>query len=1038
MMKSYLSSVMVIVGILFMCLPASAQRRISGTITDSQGEAVVGVAVYQEHTNNWTLTDANGKFSLNVPDGAVITVSCVGFKEQIFTVGEKSVYALSLVDEYSSLESAEVVAYGTQQRVSVTGALSSVKAESLTRTPVSSVNNILAGQLTGVTTVQYSGEPGYDAAEIYVRGKGTWGDSAPLIQVDGVERSMFDLNPDDIESITVLKDASATAVFGVRGANGVILVTTKRGAEGKAKVNVNTSFSVLTPNKLVRQADSYQYALFYNKMRKNDGEEPAFSDEVIELFRNQSDPIRFPSVQWTDYIMLKATTQQNHTISISGGSSKARYFVSAGFLEHSGLFNEFDRDYHYGFQYHRFNYRTNLDIDVTPTTLVSLNVAGVVGHTERPPIGDPSTILLDVFHATPFSSPGLIDDKFVMTTTDYADGPRLPFVGTSGLMHVINNGGGYKSEAQNKLQMDLALTQKLDFITKGLNFKIKGSYNSSFSMSEWGTRSTATYYPVKQADGTFAYKIDGKDTPLSHRKQMDGKGRDWYAEASLNYARTFGNHSVTALALYNQSKTYYPSTYSDLPRGYVGLVGRLTYDYKKRYLAEFNVGYNGSENFAPDRRYGFFPAGSAGWVVSDEPFFSPLKSVFSFFKLRASVGLVGNDKIGGNRFMYLSDPYVVGNTQMITRNGYGYNFGVDNNSYYPGAYLSSTNNPEVSWEKALKQNYGLDFNLFNDKLSVSVDRYKEHRTGILLQDATAPILLGFSVPYANLGIVDSDGWESSVKWSDRFSKSSISYWLQFNFSSNNNVIVEMKEAPKNNDFQYLKGHRIGSRSLYQFFRYYDSDTPRLYEETFGKPYPTQLVELKDGDAVFVDLDGNGVVDANDMTRDLGYTDDPKYVVGLNGGFTWKAFEMSMQWTGAFGVSRLIEETYRMPFRSRTEYKQGGLIEYMIDNTWDPENPSQNAMYPRATWVNGQTNNYQNSGLYEKDASYIRLKTLMIAYNFDNRFLRQIGIPRAQLALSGLNLLTFTSYQWGDPESSASSIPTYPLTRSYTVSLKINF
>ena len=1038
MMKSYLSSVMVIVGILFMCLPASAQRRISGTITDSQGEAVFGVAVYQEHTNNGTLTDTNGKFSLNVPDGAVITVSCLGFKEQNFTVGEKSVYALSLVDEYSSLESAEVVAYGTQQRVTVTGALSSVKAESLTRTPVSSVNNILAGQLTGVTTVQYSGEPGYDAAEIYVRGKGTWGDSAPLIQVDGVERSMFDLSPDDIESITVLKDASATAVFGVRGANGVILVTTKRGAEGKAKVNVNTSFSVITPTKMVRQADSYQYALFYNKMRANDGEEPAFSDEVIELFKNQSDPIRFPSVQWTDYIMLKATTQQNHTVSISGGSKKARYFISAGFLEQSGLFNEFGRDYDYGFQHHRYNYRSNLDVDVTPTTLVSFNMAGVVSHTERPPIGDPSTILMDVFHATPFSSPGLIDDKYVETTTDYADGPRLPFVGSSGLMHVINNGGGYKSEAQNKLQMDLSLTQKLDFITEGLSFKMKGSYNSSFNMSEWGTRSTATYHPILQADGTMAYKISGKDTPISHRKQMDGKGRDWYAEASLNYNRTFGDHSVSALALYNQSKTYYPSTYSDIPRGYVGLVGRMTYDYKKRYLAEFNVGYNGSENFAPGLRYGFFPAGSIGWVVSDEPFFAPLKKVFSFFKLRASCGLVGNDKIGGNRFMYLSDPYAIGDTQMMTRNGYGYNFGVNSNQYYPGAHQSETNNPEVSWEKALKQNYGLDFSLFSERLSASFDYYTEHRTGILLRDETAPTLLGFSVPYSNFGIVDSRGWEGSIKWSDRSANNNIYYWLQLNMSANQNEIIEMKEAPKNNLYQYLKGHRIGARSLYQFFRYYDADTPRLYEEAFGMPFPTQLVELKDGDAVFVDLDGNGYIDGNDMTRDLGYTDDPMYVMGLNGGLTWKAFEMSMQWTGAFGVSRLIEETYRLPFRSRTEYKQGGLIEYMLDHTWDPEHPSQDAEYPRATWVNGQTNNYQDCDLYEKNASYVRLKSLMVAYNFDTAFLRRLGITKAQLALSGLNLLTFTPYKWGDPESKATSIPTYPLTRNYTVSLKINF
>ena len=1034
-MKIHLRIVLALAGILCAALPASAQRTISGNVKDTDGYEVIGAGVFQEGTNNGTVTDLDGNFVLTVPDGAEITVSSIGYKTVTFTIDSRTEYTIVLESDSEALEGVEIVAYGTQQKVSVTGSLSSVKSEDIVRTPVSSVGNVLAGQLSGVTTVQYSGEPGSDAATIFVRGKGTWSDSSPLIQVDGVERSMSDINPEDIESITVLKDASATAVFGVRGANGVILVTTKRGAQGKATVNVNTSFSILTPTALVEQADSYDYAMFYNQMRLNDGSPEVFSPEVIEKFRTNSDPIRFPSTRWTDYMMKDMTTQQNHSVNISGGTDRVRYFVSAGFMNQGGLFEEFGSPYHFGYQYQRFNYRANLDLDVTNTTKISFNVAGVVSDADKPRTGQGSTgMLRNIYYATPFSSPGLVDGKLVTTTTDYSDGVTLPFTGTNGLEYYSI--GGFISTTINKLQMDLALEQELDFITKGLLFKVKGSYNTQYSSVMTGTADRATYQPVIQPDGSLLYRKSGENTPISYDDSMS-KARDWYFEASLNYNRTFGDHSVTGLVLYNQSKEYYPSSYSDIPRGYVGLVGRATYDYKKRYLLEFNIGYNGSENFHPDRRFGVFPAGSVGWVVSDEPFFEPIKSVVSFFKLRASWGLVGNDKIGGSRFMYLADPYIVNNSSLATRSGWAYNFGVDNSTNHLGSYENARNNPNVSWEKAFKQNYGVDANFLGERLQASFDYYLEHRTDILLRNLTAPGIIGFDVPYANLGAVDSWGWEASLKWADRTGQN-FNYWVNVNVSHNQNKVLEKYEQPYSNDYQYEKGNRIGARYMYQFFEFYNEDTPRRYEETFGQPFPQQLVELKDGDAVFVDLDGNGIIDGNDKTRQLGYTDDPEYVLGLNAGFNWKNFEFNMQWTGAWGVTRMLGESFRMPFRSRTDYTTGGLLQYIVDNSWDPTNPSQDAEYPRATWTNGQVNNYQDCALYEKDASYLRLKTLMIAYNFDFPFFERLGISRAQLAFSGYNLLTFTPYIWGDPETTASTDPTYPLQRTYTLSLKLNF
>ena len=557
---------------------AAAQQKISGTVRDADGQAVIGAGVFLKDSTTGTVTDVDGKFTLTLPSGSVVTVSCIGYKDATFRVGSRSVYDVILEEDSTSLEGVEIVAYGTQKKVSVTGALSSVKSDDLLRTPVSNVNNVLAGQLSGVTTIQYSGEPGSDAATVFVRGKGTWTDSSPLIQVDGVERSMSDINPEDIENITVLKDASATAVFGVRGANGVILVTTKRGSEGKAKITVNTSFSLLTPTDLVRQAGSYDYAVFHNKMRANDDKPEMFSPAVVQKFLDQSDPIRFPSVQWTDYMMKKVTTQSNHSINISGGTKRVKYFVSAGFMNQGGLFKEFDAPHHLGYQYNRFNYRANLDLNVTTTTKISFDVSGNVNNADKPRTGQGSTgMIRNIYFSTPFSSPGLVDGKYVTTTTDYSDGLTLPFTGVNGLEYYTI--GGYIASNVNKLQMDLSLNQDLKFITKGLSFKVKGSYNSIFTATQTGTAGVASYSPVIQPDGSMKYRKSGENTPLSYSEAL-GKARNWYFETSLNYARTFGGHSVSGLVLYNQSKEYYPGTYSDIPRGYVGLVGRATYDYR--------------------------------------------------------------------------------------------------------------------------------------------------------------------------------------------------------------------------------------------------------------------------------------------------------------------------------------------------------------------------------------------------------------------------------------------------------------------------
>jgi len=1026
--------------LLVLCLAGSIELQaqesqsgtISGTVVDDLGESCIGVSVVVvgEGDIQGTVTDFDGRFTIKkVPAGAKLRFSYVGFatREETATDG----MTVQLKPENVQLQGVEVVAYGKQKKVTVTGAISSVKGEELTHTPVGNVTDVLAGMITGVSTVQATGEPGSNSTSIFVRGKSTFADggTSPLIQVDGVEREMYDIDPEDIESITVLKDASATAVFGIRGANGVILITTKRGKEGKAKINVSTSFSALTPSKMLEQASSYEYATFYNQMLANDGQTEAFTEEVLEHFKTGDSPVLYPSTQWTDYMMKNLTLQSKHNINISGGTKKVRYFVSAGFYTEGGLFKQFNQSYDNSYKYHRFNYRSNLDIDVTRTTTISFNIAGVVDNAHKPYTGQGSSgMIKTMVQATPFSSPGLVDGKMVYTTTDYG----LPFTGGSGTAYY---GSGFMQTSNNTMQTDLQVEQKLDFITNGLSLKLKGSYNSNFLVYKRGKASIASYTPVEQEEGSVAYKKEGQDVEPEY-VVSSGKSRNWYIEGNISWARNFGLHHITALALYNQSKTYYPSQYSGIPHGYVGLVGRATYDYANRYMAEFNIGYNGSENYAEDLRFGTFPAFSAGWNISEEKFWEPIKQVVSYLKIRGSWGLVGKDNFSTDRFYYTSDPYYVNQGGLMAGGGgYGYNFGINNKTVTKSTVQGAKHNYNVTWEKAFKQDYGIDIVMVGDQLSASFDYYRENRKDIMLNDYSAPVIIGFTTPVANLGEVKSWGWEASVKWNSKIKD--FRYWAGVNLSYNQNEIIEMKEEPQSYDYMYQKGHRIGARSMYKFWKFYYEGCEADYEKEFGQAFPTQLATLKEGDCVFVDLNGDGVIDSNDKTRDLGYTDDPEYVIGLNLGFSWKGLSMNMQWTGAWNVTRMLSDVFRRPFVSATSTTDGGLLKYHVDHTWNTANPGQDYEYPRATWENGE-NNYADCTLYEKDAKYLRLKTLQLSYDFQLPFMKKLGLTTMQLALSGYNLLTFTPYIWGDPETRASNAPSYPLQKTYTVSLKLGF
>ena len=504
----------------FCSLNAQAQNiQVKGNLVDGTGEPLIGATVkLKGNASVGAVTDFDGNFSISVPsENSILVFTYVGMKTKEVKIGKKREFKLSMEDD-NAIGEVVVVGYGQQKKASVVGSITQTTGEVLERAAgVSDVGSALTGNLPGVVTIQGNGMPGEEEPQIIIRGSSSWNNSDPLVLVDGIERPLSSVDISSVESISVLKDASATAVYGVKGANGVILVTTKRGQEGKTKISGSTSWGILTPTKMVEQANSYEYATFHNMMRQNshgkngDPLSPQFSDVVIQKFKDGSDPVRFPSTLWAEYIMKDATMQSKHNLNISGGTKTARYFINVGYYTQGGLFKEFGQDYDFGYQYNSFNYRANLDLDVTKTTTISFNLAGKVDNANKPYSGQGSSGLInEAYQATPFSSPGIINGRYIATETQYEDcgTDQLPFVGGSGITYFGNNdvNGGFMKTTNNKLQFDLQLKQKLDMITKGLSFKMKASYNGAYAIKKNAYAKKATYTPVLQDDGTYKYK----------------------------------------------------------------------------------------------------------------------------------------------------------------------------------------------------------------------------------------------------------------------------------------------------------------------------------------------------------------------------------------------------------------------------------------------------------------------------------------------------------------------------------------------------
>ncbi len=1028
-------------------------RKITGTVVDAQGP-VIGASVVVKGTTNGVATDFDGNFSLNANPGQTLVVTYIGYLDkEVKVTASQSHYNITIAEDKQMLDEVVVIAYGQQKKVTITGAVSAVGGDELLKAPVASVANALQGKLPGMSVVQPSGMPGADEPVIRVRGTGSLNSAEPLVLVDGVERPFGQLDPNEIADISILKDASATAVFGVRGANGVILVTTKRGTPGKASVTVSASAAVQQISQFVDFADSYTYGKMWNYTAITDAlpmsQWPGsatiadyspyadtgirFSQEVMEHFRKGDMPVTFPNTDWINYIMKDAAWQEQVNINVNGGTEKMRYFVSAGFLNQNSLFKTFSKNDDETFKYNRFNYRANLDIDVSKYSQLALTLGGRVQN--RTTMGGGEGFLFRYLQgATPYAGIGVDDQGRHIVSDENFVGPY----DRDALSNYFDL--GYVNESTNALNLDLQYKLDLSFITPGLDFKIKGSYNTEYTAQKnrqngFGTGVT---YVATLVDGQEVLRKQNITWPLPYNESRWGS-RNWYAEASINYSRKFGKHNVGALVLYNQSKTYYPwdsdnSLYQSIPKGYVGLVGRVTYDYDTRYMIDFNIGYNGSENFAEGKRYGTFPSFSVGWIPSSEKFWEPIKKYIGYLKLRGSWGKVGNDNTNGARFLYLPGAWqFYEGATTVNPQKRGANFGTSG-GWLQAVKELTAGNPDVTWETASKINVGLDAAFINDRLTVNFDLFWEDREDILVSNASQlPAVTSLPASRVNKGRVKNHGYELTLRWADKVGD--FRYSISPSLAFARNKVIEMLEVPPMYDYLSRTGQRVNQLFGYDLFEFYQEGTEARYKAAYGKDMPDQKIELKYGDAVYVDLNDDGVIDQNDQ-KPLGFTSDgnPEITWSVNASLNWKGLDFSMLWVGADNTSRTLNGYFRDQFGSTNT---SALAQWVADNSWTESNPG--AILPRISFTNRVHNN-RDSQAWIIDSKYVRLKNVEIGYTINKpKWLPLLNYIR--FYASGQNLLTFADFKGNDPEAPGSGLDfgvRYPMTRVYNFGVQVNF
>ena len=1007
----------------------NGEMTVSGTVISSaDNQPIVGANIYVEGTNVGTTTDAGGNYKLTVPASAkTVTVSFLGYDTKKISVRDIHLFKLiTLADASNKLEDVVVVGFGVQKKESLVGAVQSVKPSDL-QTSSSNLSTSFSGKIAGVIAVQKSGEPGADGASFWIRGISTFGSGqSPLLILDGVEITNQMLNnipPETIESFSVLKDATATALYGSRGANGVMIITTKNGRDSeKMTINLRAEFGASAPTRVPKVADGITYMETFNEARTTRGEKPYYSNEKILGTKLGLDPYVYPNVDWYDMLFKDCTFNQNFNFNMTGGAKKIDYFLNASVYNENGIMrkpeaSKFDTN----INAQKYLFQANVSADATKTTRVSLKMNTQL-HYRHAPIQSVSDLFAYAMTGMPCEFPATLpgedSDTFVRFGTNNAWNSGFF---TNPYAQLCR---GYGDQFRGHFTSALTVSQNLDFITKGLSATGMATFYNRVYSAVYRSFTPFMYqltdYDVDEA-GNYSYTSNSTNTGTTYLGTTRGKDgyRELAFQAKIDYTRTFGKHDVGATIVYVQKERNMnisdEQEYAALPYRQQGLAGRVTYGFDKRYLFEANFGYNGSENFAAGKRFGFFPSVAVGWVVSNEPFWKGIKEQVSLFKLRASYGLVGNDVISSDysdRFPYLTTVDM----------GQGYDVYIGNNFERKyGPILSVYGNPNATWEESRKLDIGVEIGLF-DSLNIIFDWFKEKRSGIFMQRTSLPSTFGMSgiTPWANIGKVDNHGVDISVDYNKAFSKDLI-LSLRGSFTYAHNEIVEMDEPKYKWAYQYKAGHPINSIQCLiadGLFRDEEDIASSPSQDIYATTYP-----IRPGDVKYRDLNGDEIIDDNDMCW-TGNPTVPEIIYGFGFSLKYKGFDCSAFFQGQGKVS-IIMYNYH-PFATAAT-PGSGLMQWIADEHWSEDDPNPKALYPRLSplWNN---NNTKASTLYVRNGKMLRLKTAEIGYTY----------KKMRVYVSGTNLLTFAPFKYWDPEKGSGNGLGYPLQRTYNLGFQFNF
>lgn len=1037
---------------------------VSGTVLDkTTNDPLIGVSVVVKGVANaGTITDMDGKFTLKLPYAeAPLVFSYLGYQPQEIVPGAKKELTVLLQEDTKALQEVVVVGYTKQRKETMIGSVATITTKDLTQSPTANINNALAGRLPGLIVNQYAGgEPGVDQSELFIRGKATYGNQSAIVIVDGIERDMSYLAPDEIETFTILKDASATAAYGIRGANGVIVITTKRGkAAEKATVNLKASIGINQPIGFPEYLGSADYATLYNEARLNDAKMTGadisslnlFSQQAIDNFRrakgDNSDGLGY---DWDYYdFAFKPGLQEDVSLSIRGGTDKVRYYVLANYFSQGGNYKYSNAgEYDSQTKFTRYNFRSNIDININRYLSTRLDLGARI--TDRNAPGTTAGRLMTICATQPPYLPILVEENAHPQNEEYIQqNPRGMLYGDNiyryNLLGELSR-TGYLNEKNTYLNGSFAMNLDMEFLTKGLKAEVMFSYDAS--EGRWINRKLdtykdgyreypkyATFMPIEGSDAymagghyTGAYKTGNKydiDQTIGNGFSHNASDGRTYIQARLDYNRLFSNrHEVTAMLLANRGNR---TVNNELAYHSQGITGRFAYYYNQKYLMEFNFGYNGSENFAPGKRYGFFPAGSIGWVVSEEEFMKKA-SWIDFLKVRASYGLVGSDNVS-SRFPYLA----------FYGGGSGYDFGNNFGTNVGGTSEGNLANANLTWEKARKLNVGIDFTTLNQRLALTIDAFYEYRFDIITDMNSDgimgyPDIVGKDAALQNLGEVSNRGVDIELSWNDKIGKD-FRYYIRPNLTFSRNRLEYKAEVARKNSWRKETGKRLYENFVYVFDHFVaDQEEADRLNKIGYQPWG----QLIPGDVVYKDLDRNGVIDDEDRTA-MGNPRSPELMFGIPFGFQYKNFDFSVLLQGATKSSILLNGAAVFDFPQFEQDKIGRVKKMHLDR-WTPETAAT-AKYPALHYGTHDNNKNGNSSLFLYDASYLRLKNMEIGYNVSPKLLRKFHVQQARIYVQGLNLLTFDKLGDVDidPETkSGDGASWYPIQKVFNFGIDITF